>query len=248
MSVRVKKVLVSHADPKDAKSPYAKLARDYKLDITFREFVEIKGERAPEFRKQNINPLDASAIIFTGKHPVDHFFRICKELRIEMPADMKYFCVSEATAKYLQKYITLRKRKLYVAKRAMSDLLELLKKHTKENYLYPSGDLPRPDLIEFLSKHEYNYRVAKIYETVTVDLKNMKPSGFDLICFFSPNTIQAMLENFPDYPTEQKLVAVFGKTTAKAAEDAGLRLDIQAPQPEAPSMTMAIENYLKANK
>lgn len=246
--MRFKKVLVSHAEPKDPKSPYFKLAREWKLDLTFQNFVHIEGETVSEFRKQNIVPTDFSAVIFTGKHPIDHFFRLCTDLRIEMPPDTRYFCVSEASAKYLHKYITIRKRKLYVAKRAMSDLIELISAKKDEKFLYPCGDMPRPDLIKYLEENKFDFQIARIYQTVSNDLKHLQPNKFDVLCFFSPNSIQALFENFPNFDQGDTLVAVFGKTTTKMAEKAGLRLDIKAPQPEAPSMTMALEKYLRETK
>lgn len=248
MGASIKRVLITHAEPNSEESPYDGLVREWGLQVDFRNFVEIQGMSVNEFRKQNINPLDFSAIIFTGTHPIDHFFRLCTELRIEMPADMKYFCTSELAAKYLQKYIVIRKRKLYAGHRSMTDLLELLKKKPKETYLYPCGDQPRHDLLSFLDQKNYTYTVGKVYESVPCDLSDLQPPDYDLICFFSPKSINALFENFPNFEQGRTQVAVFGKTTTEAAEAAGLRIDIQVPTPELPSMAMAIEQHLRQSK
>lgn len=249
MSLKVKRILVSHAERNDESSPYAKLIKEQGLEFVYRNFVGTQGISVSEFRKQNVNPLDFTAVIFTGNQPIDHFFRLCKDLRVEMPPETKYFCVGETTAKYLQKYITIRKRKLFVAKKAMSDLMELFAKHADSKFVYPCGDAPRPDLTDFLDKTKYTYKVAKVYETVSLPLADLEPGSFQMVCFFAPSAVQAWKDSFPNYQPDGQLIATYGKNTAEAAESAGLTPDIAAPTPEALSMANAIELYLlKAKK
>ena len=245
MSTPIKRVLVTHPEPSDENSPYHQLARKFGLRIDFKPFLHIGAISTSEFRKQNIYPLDFSAIIFTNKAAIDHYFRICKDLRIEMPADTKYFCLGDAVAKYLQKYIIIRKRKLYVADRHMSELLQLFKKHTKDRYLFPTGDLVRPEITEYMERTMLAFRVAMVYQTVPSDLSGTFSDPYDLICFFSPASVDALFHNFPDYQQGETRIAVFGQLTAHAALKTGLSVDIEAPQPEFPSMTSAIESYLK---
>lgn len=244
MSKPSKRILVTHAPPVDDNSPYHQLQQAHKVQVEFRPFIEIQGVATPEFRKQGINPLDYTAVIFTSKHSVDHFFRICKELRVELPAETKYFCVSDATAKYLQKYIVVRKRKLFVGDRTPADLVPLFKKHASEKYLFPTGETTTAEVSDFMIKHNYSLKEAMVYQTVYCRLKDLSLDKFDMVCFFSPQSISSLWDNFPGYAQNGQLVAVFGKATAKAAEGAGLRVDIEAPRPEAPSMTMAIDAFL----
>lgn len=249
MSTPVKSILVTHAQPADENSPYFQLARNFSLKIDFNDFIRIEGVPTPEFRKQNIQPLDYTAIILTGKIAVDHFFRICKDLRVEMPAEMKYFCVSDATAKYLQKYITIRKRKLFVGERSTTDLIALVKKQNNEKYLLPTGNEgAKSDLTDYMQQNSFHLKEAVVYQTVFNDLSTLKPEKYDMVCFFSPQSIAALKHYNPDYEQGKQIVAVFGKTTSKAAEAVGLRVDIDAPKPDMPSMTMAIEAYLRTAK
>ncbi|MBX3102286.1 MAG: uroporphyrinogen-III synthase [Bacteroidetes bacterium] len=248
MQKAIKKVLVSHAEPATENSPYHQLANEFGLDIDFLSFVQIEGVATPEFRKQNINPLDFGAIIFTGKNAIDHFFRICADLRVEMPPDTKYFCVTESTANYLQKYIVIRKRKLFVAPKTTGDLVEFIKKHKNDKYLYPTGESYSSTITQFLETHKIQYKLATVYQTVPSDLTPVREKRYDLVCFFSPIGIEALFKNFPDFKQEDRRIAVFGQDTLKAAEAAGLQIDIIAPQPETPSMTMALEKYLRIAK
>jgi uroporphyrinogen-III synthase len=243
----IKRILITHASPADENSPYHHLAKSRHLKIDFQSFVEIAGIATPEFRKQNIHPLEYTAVIFTSKHAVDHFFRICKDLRVEMPAECKYFCVSDATAKYLQKYIIIRKRRLYVGERSTADLIPIVKKHANEKFLYPCGDksTSQTDLTEFMHQNAYALKEAMVFHSVACDLSKLKLDSYDMICFFSPGTIQALKQGVPGFSQNGTLIAVFGKTTAKAAEVAGMRVDIEVPKPDMPSMTMAIEHYLR---
>lgn len=240
----VNTILVTHAAPPDDNSPYHHIQKAFGVTVHFRNFIEIAGVATPEFRKQNVHPLEYTAIIFTSKHAVDHFFRICKDLRIEMPPEAKYFCVSDATAKYLQKYITIRKRKLFVGERSTTDLIPLVKKHANEKFLLPAGESAKSDLTDFMIQNGYSLKEAMVYQTVYCNLADLKLAQYDLLCFFSPTSVASLKHNFPQFQQKAKFVAVFGKSTAKAAEQAGIRIDVEAPRPSAPSMTMAIEQFL----
>lgn len=241
----VKTILISQPKPSDENSPYFGMAEKYGLTIDFRKFIQIEGVPTHEFRKQNINPLDFTAVIFTSRYAIDHYFRILTELKIELPAEMKYFCVSEGTAKYLQKYIVIRKRKLFVGQRTSRDLIEVIKKHKKDKYLYPCSSIHTPHLTDWMNEKGFDFKEAIIYETVASDLSDLENVYYDMICFYSPSGIQSLLKNFPDFKQNETRIAVFGPTTGQAAEEAGLRIDIQAPMPNAPSMTAAIEQYLR---
>lgn len=241
----VKTILVSQPKPKDEKSPYFKLAEKHNLKIDFRPFIQVDPVSVQEFRNLKVNILDHTAIILTSRNAVDHFFRICKELKIEVPSSMKYFCVSEQTAYYLQKYIVLRKRKLFTGFRTAADLIEVIKKHKDEKYLFPCSNIRKEDIPEFLKENNYNFTEASFYRTVASDLSDLADIKYDIIAFFSPSGIHSLFKNFPDFKQEKTRIAVFGPTTAKAAVEEGLIADIQAPMPNAPSMTGAIELYLK---
>ncbi|MDH5475983.1 MAG: uroporphyrinogen-III synthase [Cyclobacteriaceae bacterium] len=241
----IKSILVSQPKPADDRSPYYKLAEKYKIKIDFRPFIQVDPVSVKEFRKQKIDILNHTAIIFTSRNAVDHFFGICAELKIEMPADMKYFCISEQTANYLQKYIVIRKRKIFTGLRTATDLLEILKKHKNEKYLFPCSDIRKNDIPNFLSENGYQYSEAIIYRTVASDLSDLDNVYYDVIAFFSPSGINSLLVNFPEFEQNSTKIAAFGPTTAKAVQDAGLKMDIEAPLPNAPSMTGALEVYIK---
>lgn len=245
----VTSILVSQPEPQNGKSPYFDLADKYGIKVDFRPFIEVKPVNVKDFRKQKIEILDHTAIIFTSRNAVDHFFKICAELRIEMPSDMKYFCISEQTANYLQKYIVIRKRKIFTGFRTAQDLLEILKKHKDEKYLFPCSSIRKNDIPDFLEANGYKYTEAVMYETVAADLSDLEDVYYDIIAFFSPSGINSLFVNFPDFKQNKTRIAAFGPTTASAVRDAGLILDIQAPMPNAPSMTGALEYYVKeANK
>ncbi|MFY0687717.1 MAG: uroporphyrinogen-III synthase [Cyclobacteriaceae bacterium] len=242
---KVSSILVSQPQPKDNKSPYFKLSEKYDLKIDFRKFIEIDPVDYKEFRKQKINILDHTAIILTSRNAVDHFFRLASETKVEIPADMKYFCISEQTANYLQKYIVIRKRKIFTGERTASDLFEIIKKHKDEKFLFPCSNIRKDDIPSFLRDNEYQYNEAIIYRTVASDLSDLADVNYDIIAFFSPSGISSLFDNFPDFKQNNTRIAAFGPTTAKAVEEAGLILDIEAPLPNAPSMTGAIELYIK---
>lgn len=242
---KVESILVTQARPADEKSPYFELAKRYNLTIDFRPFIEIQGVSFKEFRKQKVNIMEHTAIIFTSRNAVDHFFRICKEAKYEMPADMKYFCVSEQTSNYLQKYIQIRKRKVFTGQKTAADLLVLIQKHKTEKFLFPCSDKRRNDIPEFMGSNDLHLTEAVMYETVSSDLSDLTNVFYDILCFFSPSGIKSLVENFPGYQQNKTRIAAFGPTTAKAVIEAGLQLDIEAPMPNAPSMTGALEIYIK---
>ncbi|MCV9388664.1 uroporphyrinogen-III synthase [Reichenbachiella ulvae] len=243
---KVSSILVSQPKPSDEKSPYFKLAEKYNLKIDFRPFIQIDPVDIKEFRKQKIDILAHSAVIFTSRNAVDHFFRLANESKVEIPSDMKYFCVSEQTANYLQKYIVIRKRKIFTGERTANDLIEILKKHKNEKFIFPCSNIRKEDIPSFLEENGYEYSEAIIYKTVASDLSDLDDVKYDIIAFFSPSGINSLLVNFPDFKQNETRIAAFGPTTSKAVTDAGLILDIQAPLPNAPSMTGAIELYIKA--
>ena len=245
---RLKKVtslLVSQSRPADENSPYYELAKKYNIKVDFRPFIQIDGVSYKEFRKQKINILDHTAVIFTSRNAIDHFFRICNEGRVEVPATMKYFCISEQTANYLQKYIVIRKRKIFTGTKTAAELIELMRKHKKEKFLYPCSDVAAEETQRFLLENGYNFTPAVLFRTVCSDLSDLAEVFYDVIAFFSPSSIQSLYKNFPDFKQNNTRIAAFGATTHKAVLEAGLILDIPAPTPAAPSMTMAIEQYVK---
>jgi uroporphyrinogen-III synthase len=221
------------------------MAKKWSLDLEFRKFIQVEGISVHEFRKQGINPLDYSAVIFTSKVAVDNFFRLIGEMRIEMPPDTKYFCVSEATSKYLQKYIVIRKRKLFVGERTAMDLVPYVAKHKNEKFLFPCSNIHHRKLPDHMREKGMDITEAAIYETVASDLSDLEAKEFDMICFFSPSGIKSLYKNFPNFKQGNTKIAVFGPTTAREAQASGLRVDVEAPKPNAPSMTAAIEIYLK---
>ena len=241
----VTSILVSQPEPKDQKSPYFKLADKHSLQVDFRPFIQVEPVSVKEFRNTKINILDHTAIILTSRNAVDNFFRMCEELKIEVPSSMKYFCISEQTAYYLQKYIVLRKRKLFTGVRTASDLIEVIKKHKEEKFLFPCSNIRKDDIPNFLSENGFDFTEAAFYRTVASDLSDLADIKYDIIAFFSPSGIHSLFKNFPEFEQGNTRIAVFGPTTAKAAIEAGLIADIQAPMPNAPSMTGAIELYIK---
>ncbi len=246
---KVSSMLITQPQPTDEKSPYFELAKKYHLKIDFRPFIQVEPVPLKEFRKQKIEILAHSAVIFTSRNAVDNFFRIAKEARIELPPDMKYFCISEQTANYLHKYITVRKRKVFTGQKTAADMLDLLRKHKNEKFLFPCSDIRKNDIPEYMDLNSLQLTEAVLYQTVACDLSDLKEVYYDIIAFFSPSGINSLFVNFPDFVQSKTRMAAFGPTTAKAVRDANLILDIEAPLPNAPSMTGAIEMYIKkANK
>jgi len=242
---KVKSILVTLPKPESEKSPYYDLAKKYNVKVDFRSFIHVEGVPAKDFRKEKINLADFTAVIFTSRNAADHFFRICEEMRYEVPADLKYFCLSETIALYLQKYIQYRKRKIFIGKQSASDLAEVLKKHSNEKFLYPCSDVAAEETQKFLQENGYDFTPAVIFRTVCSDLSDLADVFYDIIVFFSPSSIQSLYKNFPDFKQNDTRIAAFGASTHKAVKDNDLILDIPAPTPDAPSMTMAIEQYIK---
>lgn len=244
MYPKVRNILITQSAPSEENSPYKNLEKKFKVKIEYKSFIDIEGLSVSEFRKQNIHPLDFTAVILTSKHAVDNYFRLCKELRVELPADMKYFCISNTTAQYLQKYIVIRKRKLFVGTKTAEDLIELVKKHPKDKYIFPCSDMARTELTKFMHENGFYLKEAIVYKTIYSDLSDIKGKEYDMIAFFSPSAIESLFKNFPDFQQNNTRIAVFGPTTAQTAREKGLKVDIEAPLPNVPSMAMAIENYL----
>lgn len=249
MTIKVKSILVTQPKPETEKSPYFDLSKKYSVKIDFRPFIHVEPVSAKDFRKDKVNIPDYTAVILTSRNAADNFFRICNELRITVPETMKYFCVSESTAYYLQKFVVYRKRKIFFGKQTITDLMDVIKKHKKEKFLVPCTDIHKQEIFETLDAHHIDYTKAVIYKTVASDLSDLANVNYDVLVFFSPSGITSLLKNFPKFKQNNTRIAAFGPTTAQAVLDAGLKLDIQAPVPSAPSMTMALEQYIKkANK
>lgn len=246
MALNIKKMLVSQPKPASEKSPYFDIAEKYGVEIDFRPFIKVEGLSSKEFRQQRISILDYTAVIFTARTAIDHFFRLCEELRVTIPETMKYFCMTEAVAVYLQKYIVYRKRKIFFgANGKLDDLVTIVAKHPKEKYLVPVSDVHKDDLFSMLEAKKIAYTKAVMFRTVSNEFSKDEKFDYDMLIFFSPSGISSLLKNFPDFKQENIRIGCFGPTTAKAVKEAGLRLDVEAPTPEAPSMTAALELYLK---
>jgi len=243
---KIKRILVSQPKPESEKHPYSELAEKNNLKIDFRPFIQVEGITVKDFRKTRIDILAHGAVIFTSKTAIDHFFRLSEEMRICIPDEMKYFCSSESIAFYLQKYIVYRKRKIfYSASGNLLDITDIFLKHKEENYLVPMSNAHKDEIPILLDKIKIKYTPAFLYNTVCSDLSDISEINYDVLVFFSPTGIKSLMQNFPGFKQNDIKIATFGSTTAKAATEAGLRLDISAPQPNAPSMTMALEQYIR---
>ncbi|MDR1813943.1 MAG: uroporphyrinogen-III synthase [Tannerella sp.] len=246
MAVKIKKMLVSQPQPSTPKSPYFDIEKKYGVQIDFRPFIKVEPLTAKEFRQQRISVLDYTAVVFTARTAVDHFFSMCEELRVTIPETMKYFCISETIAVYLQKYTIFRKRKIFFgANGLMEELVKLIFKHPKEKYLIPVSDVHKDDLMLSLNTKKIKYQTAIMYRTVSNNFMPDEKFDYDMLLFFSPSGISSLMKNFPEFKQNGIKIGCFGQNTAKAAVEAGLKLDIEAPTPEAPSMTAAVEQYLK---
>lgn len=241
----IKSILVSQPKPEGDKSPYYDLVENYKLKIDFRQFIKVEGVDAKDFRTQKINLQDHTAIILTSKVAIDHFFRIAEETRFEVPDTMKYFCITEAIALYLQKYVPYRKRKIFFGKQTIDELAEIMKKHKEEKFLLPCTDILRDNIPDTLEKHLLQFTKVILYRTVAADLSDLEYVYYDMLVFFSPGGIESLFKNFPDFQQNETIIAAFGPTTAGAVVKHNLRLDIHAPHPKAPSMVGAIELFIK---
>lgn len=247
--MKVKSILVSQPKPVSESSPYFELSKKQKVTVDFRPFIHVKGLGARELRQQKIDFSKFSAVVLTSRNAVDHFFRIAKEMRFNVPDAMKYFCQSEAVAYYLQKYIVYRKRKVYIGKKTFTELSPVLKKHKNETFLLPSSNILKNEVIKVMNENKLNWQRAIMYETVCSDLSDLNEVRYDILVFFSPEGIKSLFENFPEFKQEKTRIAAFGKTTVNVAKDMGLKIDIKVPTPETPSMAMALDKYLqKVNK
>ncbi|MEK6452249.1 MULTISPECIES: uroporphyrinogen-III synthase [Myroides] len=247
--MKVKTILVSQPEPKVENSPYFELEQKYKVKIDFRPFIHVEGVSAKEVRHQKIDLANFTAIILTSKNSVDHFFRVAEEMRFKIPETLKYFCQSEAVAYYLQKYVVYRKRKIYVGQKDFTELAPLIKKYKDEKFLLPASDQLNSDVPATLNELKVNWTPGTFYRTVMSDLSDLADVKYDVLAFFSPTGIKSLFKNFPDFTQDNTRIAVFGTSTQKEALDNDLRVDIMAPAPETPSMTMALEKYIqKVNK
>ncbi|HAA01570.1 MAG TPA: uroporphyrinogen-III synthase [Flavobacteriales bacterium] len=244
----IKSILISQPAPETEKNPYADLSKRFKLKVDFRPFIHVEGVDSKEIRKDKVSLPEHTAVILTSRNAVDHFFRVCKDIRYTVPDTMKYFCISESTAYYLQKYVVYRKRKIFHGKQKFIELLDVIKKHKEENFLLPCSDIHKQEITDVLDQHNIKYTKSVMYKTVASDLSDLADIKYDMLVFFSPQGIESLLQNFPKFKQNKTLIAAFGATTAAAVKTAGLRLDLQAPMPNAPSMTMAIEHFIKNHK
>jgi len=242
--LKIRKVLVSQPEPQNPKSPYFELAKKYNLKIDFKQFIQIEGISSKDFRQQKINLADFTAVIFTSKTGIDHFFRICEEMRFTVPDTLKYFCVTESIAFYLQKYIVYRKRKIFHGVAKFEDLIELIMKHKEENFFVPLSDPHKADVPDLLNKSGIKYSIGTMYRTISRAF-NSSELDYDILVFFSPSGIKSLKENYPTFKQGEIKIAAFGPTTAEAVTNEGYRLDIQAPNTNAPSMPMALDCFIR---
>lgn len=244
MALKIRKVLVSQPEPNNPKSPYFELAKKYNLKIDFRQFIQVEGISAKDFRQQKINIQDFPAVIFSSKTAIDHFFRLADEMRVTIPDDMKYFCIAESVAFYLQKYIVYRKRKIFHGKAKFEDLMDIIIKHKDETFFVPLSEPHKTDIPDLLAKSGIRFTVGTMYRTISRDFDS-KELDYDILVFYSPSGIKSLKENFPTFRQGEIKIAAFGPTTAEAVTNEGFRLDIQAPNPKAPSMTMALDCFIR---
>ena len=243
--MKIKKVLVSQPKPTSEKSPYFDIAEKYGVKIDFRPFIKVGSLSAKEFRQQKVSILDHTAIVFTSRHAIDHFFNLCVELRVTIPETMKYFCTSETIALYIQKYVQYRKRKVFFgATGKFADLVPLMVKHNTEKYFVPMSDVHNDEVKDLLDKNKIQHTEAVMYRTVSNDFKPEEMSDYDMLVFFSPAGIQSLMKNFPGFEQKDIAIGCFGPTTAKAIKEAGLRLDLEAPSAAAPSMPAALDLFI----
>ena len=242
----IKKILVSQPKPSSEKSPYYDIMRKHNVELIFRPFIKVERLTPREFRAQRINILDHTAVIFTSRHAIDNFFLLCQEMRVEIPENIKYFCITETISHYIQKYVQYRKRKVFFGDTGkIADLMPMIQKHKNDKYFIPQSDVHSSELSELLDSKGISYTNGVMYRTVSNDFTSEEEFDYDMLVFFSPSGIQSLLKNFPDYAQGETAIATFGPATAKSVTDAGLRLDLQAPTPEYPSITAALDAYLK---
>lgn len=246
----VSKILITQPKPDTDKSPYFELARKHNLELEFHPFIRVEGVSGRDFRRQRVDIAEYTAIIFTSRSAVDHFFRILEEMKVKVSQEMKYCCITEAVALYLQKFILYRKRKVFFsADGSAQGLLDVIGKHKAEKYVLPTSDSGKNEIHQYLTKHNIAFAEVTLYHTVSNDIEAvMSKDAFDMIVFFSPFSVQALFAHNPEYKQNGTLIGAFGPTTSKAVEDSGLRLDVKAPAPNAPSMVTALERFLEENK
>ena len=246
--MKVKSILVSQPEPQVANSPYSALADKHKVKIDFQPFIEVISIPGKEFRKDKISVRDFKSFIFTSRIAIDHFFRMCKEMRVPVSPEWKYFCTSEAVAFYLQKFVPYRKRKIYPGKGSLADLIPILKKQRGEHFMMPTSDILNPDIPNLLEKSNIEWTRAKMYQTVICDLSHLSDVKYDILVFFSPEGIRSLLRNFPEFEQGETLIAGFGNTTKAAIEENDLRLDIAVPTAKFTSMTQALDSFIEKSK
>jgi uroporphyrinogen-III synthase len=242
--LKIKRILISQPKPTTEKSPYFEVGNKYKVTLEFLQFIRVEGVLSKEFRASRVNILEHTAVIFNSRTAIDHFFRICEELRIQVPDTMKYFCTSESIAVYLQKYIVYRKRKIFFGTKTMEDLLDTLIKHKEEKFLVPTSSVYSEEIPVLLTQHNLNFTQSVFYKTLSSELSHLNLKDYDMLVFYSPAGIDSLFVNFPQFVQNETIIGTFGPNTAKAAERAGLRIDLRVPSPECPSMTMALDNFL----
>lgn len=247
--MKVKSILVSQPEPQAGNNPYTQLADKHKVKVDFRPFIEVLAVSAADFRKEKVSPADHKAFIFTSRNAIDHFFRMCEEMRVAINPDWKYFCVSEAVAFYLQKFVPYRKRKIYPGTGNLAGLIPTLKKQRGEHFMLPTSDILNPEIPLLLEKGNIKWTRATMYHTVSSDLSDLSDVKYDVLVFFSPEGIKSLLKNFPDFKQENTRLAAFGSTTQLAIAENSLRLDIGVPAPKFTSMSQALDAYIEeANK
>lgn len=240
---QVKSILVSQPQPQ--RSPYFEIQEKFGLQIDFRPFVQVEGLTEKEFRKFRIRPDEFTAVIFTSRNAIEHYFRLCEEMRIRVSPDMKYFCKSDSVANYLQKFILFRKRKVFAGNKSLEDIGSYFVKHSKEKFLLPCSNLGSQDVVKYLESKNIKFQEAQMFRSVSADLSDLRDVFYDVLVFFSPVDIQSLFDNFPDFKQNETRIAVFGDLTKAAAEERGLKVNIFAPTPENPSMSMALDSYLQ---
>ena len=241
----IKKILVSQPKPTSEKSPYFDIARKLDVEIVFRPFIKIEALTPVEFRQQKVSILDHTAVVFTSRNAIDNFFKLCKEMRVAIPDDMKYFCITETVSLYIQKYVQYRKRKVFFGTTGKIDvIIPLMVKHKNEKYFVPQSDQHTDDFANMLDAKKLNHSEAVMFRTVSNDFAKDEPFDYDMLIFFSPSGISSLMKNFPGYQQGDTAIGTFGPTTAKAAKDAGLRVDLEAPSPQFPSITAALQDYV----
>ena len=247
---KTKKVLITQPRPEGIKSPYFDLADKYNLSLDFHPFIIVEGIPAKDFRKQKIDLAAYTAVIFTSRNTIDHFFRICDEMKITISQETKYFCITEAVALYLQKFILYRKRKVfYGADGVNKSLFDVINKHKdNEKFLYPCSESFDSEITNWLKKHNCGFATPVLYRIISNDIREVMERNYDIICFFTPGGVKSLMENFPHFKQNGTMIGAFGANTFKAAEDAGLTLDIKAPLPQAPSMISALDHFLSSGK